>query len=290
MFEDCAIVRFYYYVGGDCKLMRVKYTCDENGEVTLGDVNEVRVTYEDVIVAEPNHELEETTGVTQTDLSTEPTSDETFDEVSNVVEDNSSETSPTEITEEETFVEDEKVEDEENTKCEEDKDPEEDPSSEPEEDKDPKEEDEEDPKEDEDQFVDAACNGGAADTGAAQVVNAEVTPEIEKVSVEDETTKETNSGSTSFTQSERAELEALKREKKIALVSSYKDDLSEEDIEDFMSKIDSFDIKDLEIELLKAYKSKSTQKKPMRAFAFAHPNNAKNENSLDALVKKYKRK
>ena len=48
MFEDAAIVRFYYYVEGTVKLMKINYTCDENGVVTLGNVTEVRITYEDV--------------------------------------------------------------------------------------------------------------------------------------------------------------------------------------------------------------------------------------------------
>jgi hypothetical protein len=55
-----------------------------------------------------------------------------------------------------------------------------------------------------------------------------------------------------------------------------------------MSKIDELDEKELEIELLKAYKAEISKVKPMRAFAFARP--IKNAtDSLDTLVKKYKR-
>lgn len=283
MFNDCAVARFYFYMDGTSKLMRIKYSCGDNGDITLGDINEVHVVYEDVPVVK----------VAMTEIGVTQASEEESSTASvnaEVQEDKE------EDKEEETFVSEEpKDEDEKCTVDEEDdKDPEED-SKDDDSDSDPSDDkDEEDDKEKEDNFVetsdvvDAAENGSDADlVEAAQVVNAEVTPETKKVSVDNEPeTQETTSSSTSFAESERAEFEALKREKKIALVDSYKDDLSEEDIDNFMSKIDSFDIKDLELELLKAYKNKSAHK-PMRAFALAHPNNAKhNDNSLDALVRK----
>ena len=283
MFNDCAVARFYFYMDGTSKLMRIKYSYGDNGDITLGDINEVHVVYEDVPAVE----------VAMTEIGVTQASEEESSTASvnaEVQEDKE------EDKEEETFVSEEPKEEDE--KCtvdeEDDKDPEED-SKDDDSDSDPSDDkDEEDDKEKEDNFVetsdvvDAAENGSDADlVEAAQVVNAEVTPEIEKVSVDNEPeTQETTSSSTSFAESERAEFEALKREKKIALVDSYKEDLSEEDIDNFMSKIDLFDIKDLELELLKAYKNKSAHK-PMRAFALAHPNNAKhNDNSLDALVRK----
>lgn len=86
MFDDCAIGRFYSYIDGSIKLLRVKYTIDENGVVTLGDANEVHVVYEDVPtpastqatlndngvetpVATPKVENAETTPEVQTDDS-----------------------------------------------------------------------------------------------------------------------------------------------------------------------------------------------------------------------------
>ena len=67
-------------------------------------------------------------------------------------------------------------------------------------------------------------------------------------------------GSASFTQSERAEFEALKREKKVNLLNSYKEILSEEEFNNFLGSIDSFEEKEnLEIELLKAYKASKTK-------------------------------
>ena len=268
MFNDCAIARFYFYMDGTSKLMRIKYSVDENGTVTLGDVNEVHITYEDVPEVAP----------VMTEIGVTQASEE--------------ESSTVSVNAEEKEDEEEDKEDPKSSDTPEDKDQKDDDSdSETSDDK-----DEEDDKEKEDNFVetsdvvDAAENGSDAEpVEAAQVVNAEVTPEIEKVSVDNETeTQETTSSSTSFAESERAEFEALKREKKIALVDSYKEDLSSETIADFMSKIDELDETELEIELLKAYKAEISKVKPMRAFAFARPTKNATD-SLDALVKKYKR-
>lgn len=286
MFNDCAVARFYFYMDGTSKLMRIKYSCGDNGDIILGDINEVHIVYEDV----PTVEVAMTeTGVTQASEEESSTVSVNAEVEEDKEEDKEEETPASEEPKKEDDEEQEFKVDEE-----EDKDPEEDSKDDDSDSKPSDDKDEEDDKEKEDNFVetsdvvDAAANGSDADlVEAAQVVNAEVTPEIEKVSVDNEPeTQETTSSSTSFAESERAEFEALKREKKIALVDSYKEDLSDEDIDNFMSKIDSFDIKDLELELLKAYKNKS-EHKPMRAFALAHPNNAKhNDNSLDALVRK----
>lgn len=47
-YDDAIIVKFYYYATGDSKLFSIKYTANENGEFTLGDVVEVHATYEPV--------------------------------------------------------------------------------------------------------------------------------------------------------------------------------------------------------------------------------------------------
>lgn len=60
MFEDAAIVRFYYYMENGSKLMKIKYSCDESGNVSLGDIVEVRVAYEEVVnVSNTATEVEE---------------------------------------------------------------------------------------------------------------------------------------------------------------------------------------------------------------------------------------
>jgi hypothetical protein len=266
MFEDSAIVRFYSYIDGTCKLMRVKYSCTAEGVVTLGNVNEVHVVYEDVVTASSTATVTEETGVEQTtpEEVTQATT-EVVESTAEVVESTAEvvdsepkveEPSP-EVVNAETTVETTTEVTEETAN--------------------------EGP-------VAAACDSEAA--SAAQVSNAEVTEVTEnvtKVSVENEEPKqEENSSSTSFTESERAEFETLKREEKIGLINSYKDNLSEEEYNNFMASVDMKSKDELEVELLKAYKQYAEEelKKPRaeRAFSFAPILNIKEkkQDSLDS--------
>ena len=267
MFEDSAIVRFYSYIDGTCKLMRVKYSCTAEGVVTLGNVNEVHVTYEDVVTASSTATVTEETGVEQTtpEEVTQATAEvvettaEVVESTAEVVDSEPKVEEPSpEVVNAETTV-DTITEVAENTN--------------------------EGP-------VAAACDSEAA--AAAQVSNAEVTEVTEnvtKVSVENEEPKqEENSSSTSFTESERAEFETLKREEKIGLINSYKDNLSEEAYNNFMTSVDMKSKDELEIELLKAYKQYAEEelKKPRaeRAFSFAPilEIKEKKQDSLDSWV------
>ena len=105
--------------------------------------------------------------------------------------------------------------------------------------------------------------------------------------------QETNSGFSALTESERAEFETLKRKEKVALVDSYKGNLSDEEYNNFVEQIDTFSTAELELELLKAYKRNVEREevKPMRAFALSSINNNANtkESTLDTFVRKYKR-
>ena len=256
MYDDCAIMRFYYYMEEGSKLMRVKYTVDENGVVSLGDVNEVVVQYVD-ITSTPSVEI----NMQQVEEVVDETNEETFE--INTVEEESTEVVEETVEEFTDVVEGPDVVEETI---------------------------EEAPVSAECEVVAESDSGDAA----TQVNNVEFTPTTMEESVKDEqnsTNEETNSSSTSFTESEREEFETLKREKKIGLVNSYKDTLTDEDYADFMSKIDSFDIKDLELELLKAYKTTKQEQKPIRAFAFApiNANNNNNESTLDSFVRKNRR-
>ena len=277
MFEDAAIVCFYYYMENGSKLMKINYTCDENGNVSLGDIVEVRVTYEEVVQVQNTVTEVEEVGV---ENATEDIKEDEDEEKSEVVKD-----------EKEEFVDDSKDEEEDKDPSnEEDKEEEETFSDEPKE--------EEEPSEDEDDKVVCAACGDEVNEDeeekstaeAADVSNAEVTLTERIVSDGDEqvSTQETNTSSASFAESERAEFEALKREKKINLVNSYKENLSEEEVNKFLDSIDSFDEKDLEVELLKAYKaSREKESKQPRAFAFApflNKNNA-TESSIDSFIK-----
>lgn len=217
MFDDCAIVRLYYWTEEITKLLKINYTCDEAGVVILTDVVEVRVTYEP-IVSDPIVEkvgVENTIEVAETAEMTESieileVSDES-DEIVDVVDE------------------------------------------------------------------------------TADVSNAEVTNTERGIS-NDSISQETDASPAAFTDSEKAELETLKREKKIALLDSYKEVLNDEEYNNFLGSIDSFTDNSLELELLKAYKaSKDKEPKTQRVFAFAPFLNQENvkKDSLEDYLKKF---
>ena len=259
MFEDSAIVRWYSYIDGTSKLMRVKYTIGEDGSVTLGDVNEVHVTYEDVIVPNASQgeigagqSSEENLTATPTDTTPEVNAGNAgTTEVANA-EETPAATGTPEVTPEVT--------------------------------------------------PDVSTN--AEETSSEPVINADVTPvqeavvEIkpedvaahgsasssaevttpEKVSVDNEQKPQENSSSTSFTESEREEFERnFKREEKVKLIDSFKEFLTEEVYNNFISTVDDVEIKDLTSSLVKASKQDET----MRAFSLAQPK-MKEENTLDS--------
>ena len=281
MYDDSAIMRFWYYMEQGAKLMRVKYSVSEEGMVSLGDVNEVVVSYVDVpsapIVEIDMQQVEETFAQTTEDVIEVESEPEVVEpeqetvEVEETFETTTTEDVVEEVIEETTtdVVENPDVVEETNIEV---------------------EETFETTTTIEDVIVDEPASGDTA----TQVTDVEITPTTMEASVEDEqnsTSQETNTSSTAFTESEREEFEALKREKKLGLVNSYKDSLSDEDYDNFVANLDSFDIKDLELELLKKYKSNQQTQKPIRAFAFAPTtiNANNNESTLDAFVRKNKR-
>ena len=347
MFEDSAIVRFYYFVEGVSKLMRIKYSIGEDGVVSLGAVNEVHIVYEDIIENEKpeetpqfNSEIDTTTQVAM--AATEKKEDDVDEEVDedgkeqeddDKIDDcNTSIAHSTEATaasaESAESAEPEKIEKE-------DEQPASDKASAANEDEPKKEEEGDADKceniptniENASGIVIDMTNDNAEGT-SAPVENVQITSEQDfssssvimkaEQSSDEENRDNSNddfpnndesssqqevstASSAAFTESDRAEFEALKREKKIALVNSYKDKISEEDFNNFVSKIEDFDSNEsLELALLKSYKKHQedvdSNVKPMRAFAFA-PANLNNNNgnnnadySLDSFVRKNIRK
>ena len=247
MFEDSAIVRFYSYIDGSTKLMRIKYSCDENGAITLGTVNEVHISYEDIPAA-----IEET-GVEQAtvmDSIEEPVTETSEEEIVVETPIQAEEVEQPAIEEAfETPVEENVVHEEPTT------------------------------------VVDETFT---EEVNEAPVTNAEVTETTEKVSVDNEQIEEENSSTTSFAESERAEFETLKREKKVTLLDSYKEYLTDEEYADFTSRIDTFEVDTLEMELLKKYKAHKEEEPEhtMRAFALFTPEKENARNILDDFVRK----
>lgn len=278
-FDDSIIVKMYSYLDGKISLNRVGYSVDDNGVVALGKVNEVHVVYEDVpdvtpvsnaTLSEGNegktveenivHNSEpETPTVEQTTVEETPSTDVNAI-VGNAETITNSEEVTTNVQPEEQNVTEASVSSDEVTTV----------TDVPTDVKDA-----------------AQSSEGTAETAAQDTfVN---TATSEKVSA-DEQKQEENSSSAAFTDSERAEFEALKREKKEKLVDSYKDYLSEEEYNDFSVKIDSLQFEELETELLKVYKVKQEEKKETevneRAFTlYSLLNKPVKESSLATLIK-----
>lgn len=279
MFDDCAIGRFYSYIDGSSKLLRVKYAIDDNGVVTLGDVNEVHVVYEDV----------------PAQASTQATLDDNgVDTPVDTPKVENAETTP-EVQTNESATDCACGDDKEKNKAEEKP---EDGEDKPKDDKEKSEDGEDKPKDGEEKpeqcaeqlaaTDDAAQSSNEPAVDAAQVTNAQST-DTEKVGLANEQEQEENSSSAPLTDSERAEFEALKREKKENLINSYKDDLSEEEYNGFFATIDSVSYEELETDLLKTYKRNQEEKpaKVSRAFSLASllSRNETQESSLVAQIK-----
>ena len=123
-----------------------------------------------------------------------------------------------------------------------------------------------------------------------EISNAEVTQIEGIINNDEQISKEANSSATSLTESERAEFESLKREKKVNTLNSFKNVLTDDEYASFLTSIDSFDDNTLELELLKKYKSfneNNEQKIKQRAFSFAQNlNQNQTNNSIDDFIKR----
>lgn len=146
------------------------------------------------------------------------------------------------------------------------------------------------------------ANAGEASTGP--VVEAEIPSESQLSNAsgvsgtedghEDTNVQEENSSTSTLTDSERAEFEALKLQERVHLIESYKDKISEDDFTNFSANVASYeDNEKLELDLLRAFKSneekkakEETEKETTRSynravFASLLTTNAKTKESSD---------
>ena len=284
MYNDNAIFRFSSNIENKTWLMRIYFSVDEAGNVTLGKREEVRVTYEAVSNPEDNANY-----VSKEDDKSECVKDDEKAEYATEKEKEKSEC----------IKDDEKSEcktEDEKSKCEK-----EDEKSEC------KVEDEKSKCITEDEKDKSECKkDDKAECTEAPAVDNSTTPLTEpnpsdNSVVEDqpkapsnatleepknENKQEINSGTSSFSSSEREEFESLKREKKINLINSYKEYLSADDLKSFTDKVDSFSDEKLELELLKKYKAYTSDDSKIRVFSFSNDFNQKNENSLESFIKR----
>ena len=219
------------------KLYRLTYVIDEQVNAVLQGINEVHITYEDL-----ESPSDEATGVnsqlevnpenittedntaenTETTESTETMSTE--ENLTDVSEDVTTDTSATDLNENEVEPVLNGIDD---------------------------------------STIDVSANVVAdssivmnSDTTDVNPTDAEFASDTEKGTVNEgqEQTTAQATGTASFTDSERAELEALKKEKKLTLISNYEDFLTEEDKDALINSIDDYNENALELVLLKKYK------------------------------------
>lgn len=275
MFDNSAVVRFHSLLDGSNKLMRIDYS-NNNDNIVLGNIRECRITYEDITTEKGVDQAEEITSVDVVDDSANDIQNKEEDGECAVTNEQSAEES----------FKDKECEDKDKDEDKEYEDKDEDKLLKDEEFKKKKcklTEINEDEKDKKDSFENQPENCAAA----APDTNAENTEIDIKVSVENENSAENQSSSTSFTESERAELEALKKAKKVEFLNSYKDILSEEEFNKYSISLDNFTEEGLELELLRKFKENAGQNKKVRAFAFAPvPENVETK-SLDDIVKVY---
>lgn len=231
-YDDCGIYRFYSYIDGSVKLMKLFYTLNDDGEVTLGKIVETHVVYEDL----------EDTAQTGTDFtsSNEFTDSGDGDFTVETTTTTTEETTPVVPTET-------------------------------------------------DQTPVEFTNGSTEPTPVVTNPSAEAAVNDTEVSAaSEEQNQQENTSPASFTDSERAELEALKREKKVTLINSY--ELTDEVREDLMNQLDTLTYEELEFKLLKIYKENAEADNFSTApvpFAVPEPQTKRTaEDNLNAYIRR----
>lgn len=222
-FNDHAVVVMYYYMGGK-KYLDIQYSCTENGEVTLGDVVEVRPTYVSVEPAsEPSQTFEDPTNVNpeSTNSTAEPVEPTNGQDFANPAEGQPK-------TEPEVQVQTEPTPEQ--------------PIG--------------DPAQAQAQSDNISNADVPADTNQEQTPDSQVQESSSAYSVNENEGKTEEKPSTStFTNSEQEELKNNQRKQKIDLINEYKDSLDNEQYSQFVSNIDSYEFSDLTVELLKIIKN-----------------------------------
>lgn len=263
-YDDSVVCHVYSLIDGSTTYLRFYYTIDENAVVTLGEVKEVHVVWEEMpepIPAEPspNASLEDNTASAETDMGQAEPEPSVEPEVSEQTDFNNQ--TPETTPDPEPVSAASTIENEEGHNS-----------------------------------NDQQSNFTGAAASVTNVEDAPLVNEGQQVNESEcghENKQTESSSSTSFTDSEREEYENLKKAKKVQLVESYRNVLTEEQYNNYISSIDTFSAEDLELDLLKIYKRVNDEVNTTsvrgigRAFTVYAPETNKNtENPLDAFVRK----
>ena len=287
MYDDNAIFRVYYYNSGESKLLRAFFN-KEDKDLSFSKVEEVHVVYEPIEAAANETFATDINGQVETNATiTTDTESIVQAESADIPSDDAS------------FAKGDDEEKDKSNCASSEQDEEKEDSTSSEEQKEGGEGEEPKPKDEED------FNDQDGDNNTNSMENVGTKGEItdhedhsnkeESETSNDAAVSESNSSSAAFTDSERAEFEALKREKKVNLINSYKEFLSEEEYKNFVDSVDSYADNDkLEFDLLKKFKAYSDEhaadsksnSSSIIPFAFTNVNNEKSsaEKSLTNYV------
>lgn len=293
MYDDNAIFRVYYYNSGESKLLRAFFNKEDN-DLTFSKVEEVHVVYEPIEAAANETFATDINGQVETN-ATITTDTESIVQAENAV------TIPS-VDDDATFAKDDEEKDKSNCASSNDNEEKDKNNCASSEEKDNKQGGEgEEPKPKDEENFNGQDDGNNTNSMENVGTKGEITDHEDHSNKEESETSndaavsESNSSSATFTDSERAEFEALKREKKVNLINSYKEFLSEEEYKNFVDSVDSYADNDkLEFDLLKKFKAYSDEhaadsksnSSSIIPFAFTNVNNEKSsaEKSLTNYV------
>lgn len=273
---DSSVVAYIYYDQTDSTILTRIFYSFENEMVTLGDAEQVRIAYEAInkateIVEEAQETVETaeemSCGDDEEDKKEEENCETVIEDAECGGEDKEEEEKKEDMAVEETVAEEEKEED------------------------DKKEEDKEDVKEEE-MSLEPQTDNSVEDENS---IENSTLLENEEQGANTTSNEETTNTST-FTDSERQEFEALKFEKKVNLLNSYKDSLPEDVITSFETQISDLSYDDLEASLAKEFRrvsleQNSSKKSSVRTFSVLPRERKVTEQAyLSDLVNKYKTK
>lgn len=225
IYDNYIVADFYYKVEGVIKTFRIDYTMDESGNVSFGNIVEVHKTYEPIESADPNGNMSEQGSIGEADAtvitdpadhSTDPS--ENLENAEKEEEADKSNCSEEALEKEDGEAENLKKDEEENkANC----------SSEDSNELSKKEEEEGD------------CS----------------TEKVDNQNDEKFMKEENESSTSSLSTSEREELEKYRKKEKVDLINHYKDCLTNEEFDNFNKNVDSYDIKELKLELLEKFEA-----------------------------------
>lgn len=305
-FQSYAIMRIYYYADGSTKLLKVNYSIDDNGVVSLGDVKEVRVTYEEIptpdgsmAVKEPQPKKPhcENEGDAKKKQSCESEGDakkkqscEDEGDAKKKQQCENEDLKKKQQCEEEDLKKKQQCEEGDAKKkqqCESDN-------------ADAKKKQQCDTDENSEAKKKQQCEDGNSEAKKKQ--ECEVTPKEDQkrkrtCSTEGENNAnndlnfaqtENTDGVASLSKSEREELEALRKEVKVNLIKSFSDRLPAELVDSFMAKLDSYKTeKDLKFEILEALESnRKVQTENGKYAPFSLSDNSSNTDNFAQYIRR----